>query len=104
MSVQKVTHAEVFKKVCKVVNKVYNAQQRDWDLHVPIVFWAYRTMRKTLMGKMPSRLAYGANVVILMEYIMPSLCIAVPVDMTNRGALEEGIAQLDEEECLGPDE
>lgn len=53
---------------------------------------------------MPSRLAYGENVVVPIEYNMPSPCIAAPVDMTFRGTLEEGIAQLNEEECLGPEE
>lgn len=63
-------------------------------------------MCKKLMGQMPSRLAYGANVVMSMEYIMPSPHIAVPMDMTNHGALEDGVTQLEElkEECLGPDE
>jgi len=35
---------------------------------------------------------------------MPGLCIAAPMDMTVHGAFEEGITQLDKEECLGPDE
>ena len=55
---------------------------------------------------MPSRLAYGVNVIMPMEYIMPSPHIATPIDMTVHGALEEGIVQLEEieEELLGPDE
>jgi len=104
MSVQKVTNAEEFNEVYKELNKVYNVQQRDWDLRVPTVLWAYRTTCKKLMGKTPSRLAYGANIVIPMEYIMLSPCIVAPMDMMDHGALEEGIAQLNEEECLGPDE
>lgn len=35
---------------------------------------------------------------------MPSPHIEMPTDMTDCGALEEGIAQLDKEERLGPDE
>ena len=58
------------------------------------------------MEHTPPRLAYGVNAVMLMEYIIPSLHIETPTDMTVRRALEEGIVQLEEleEECLGPDE
>ena len=35
---------------------------------------------------------------------MPSPRIVAPMDMKDHGALEKGIAQLDKEECLGPDE
>jgi len=50
------------------------------------------------------RLAYGANYVVPIEYNMSSLCIATSVDMMAFEALEEGIAQLNEEEHLGPEE
>lgn len=43
-----------------------------------------------------SEAGYGANFVIPIEYKMPSLHIVVPVDITARGVLEEGIAQLSE--------
>lgn len=91
MSTQKVTHVEAFNELCKALNKVYNAQRSDWDLRVPIVLWAYRTMYKKLMGRTPSRLTYGADAVMSMEYIMPSPRIEMPVDMMVRKALEEGI-------------
>lgn len=48
MSGQKVIHIKAFNKVCKVLNKVYDVQQTDWDLHVLVVLWAYRTMCKKL--------------------------------------------------------
>ena len=46
------------------------------------------------------------NIVIPMEYIMPSLHIGAPMDMMDRRTLEEGITQLEEleEERLGPNE
>ena len=101
---QKVTHAEAFNEVCEALNRVYNAQQSDWDLCVPIVLWAYRKMCKKLMEQMPPRLEYGVNVVIPIEYKMPSPRIETPIDMTARGALKEGIAQLNESKHLGSEE
>lgn len=53
---------------------------------------------------MPMRLEYGANAVIPIEYRMHSPHIAMLIDTTARDTLEEGIAQLNEAECLGPKE
>jgi len=103
-SVQKVIHAEAFNEVCEALNKVYDAQQTDWDLRIPVVRWAYRTTCKKLMAQTPPRLEYGENVVIPIEYSMPSLCIITPIDIMVRGASEEGITQLTEAEHLGPEE
>ena len=86
--------AEAFNKVCHTLNKVCNAQQSDWDLCVPIVLWAYRTTCKKLMGQMPFSLVYGVEFVMPMEYIMPSLHIAVFTGMIDREALEERLMQL----------
>lgn len=60
------------------------------------VLWAYQTTCKKLTGKTPFRLVYGIEAVMAMEYIVPSLHIAVLTGMTDRGALEERLAQLDE--------
>lgn len=71
------------------MTKVCNAQRSDWDLRIPVVLWAYRTTCKKLTRQMPFRLVYGVEVVIQMEYIVPSLCIAALTGMTDHGALEE---------------
>eukprot|EP00253_Pinus_taeda_P024758 PITA_24758 len=88
---------EVFNKVLEnALNKVYNSQRSDWDLRIPVVLWAYQMTYKKLTRKTPFRLAYGVEAIIPMEYIMPSLCIATLTGMTDRRALEERLAQLDE--------
>jgi len=51
---------------------------------------------KKLTGQTPFRLFYGVEAIIPMEYIMPSLCIVALTGMTNRGALEERLAQLED--------
>jgi len=43
---------------------------------------------------MPFRLVYGAEVVMHMEYIVPSLCIVAFTEMENCGALEEWLMQI----------
>eukprot|EP00253_Pinus_taeda_P025684 PITA_25684 len=81
------------------LNEAINALTRnfsDWDLHIPIVLWAYRTTCKKLTRQTPFRLVYGVEVVMSMEYIMPSLRITTLIDMMDHRALEERLLQLDE--------
>lgn len=56
-------------------------------MHVPAVLWEYIITSKKLTGQTHFRLAYGVEVVMPMEYIVPSLCTFT--GMTNYGALEE---------------
>lgn len=48
------------------------------------------------MGQTLSRLVYGIEVFMPMEYIIPSLWVAVMRGMPDREALEERLAQLEE--------
>lgn len=65
---------EEFNKILEtVLTKVCKAQRNDWDLHVPIMLWAYRKMCKKLTRKTPFQLVYGMEALMLMEYIVPSL-------------------------------
>lgn len=59
-----------------------------------MVLWAYRTTYKKLTGKIPLRLVYGVEVVMPMEYIVPSLRIVALIGMVDCGALEERLTQL----------
>lgn len=100
----KFIHAEAFNEVCEALNKVHNAQRTIWGMRVPVVLWAYRTACKKLIAQPPMRMEYEENVVIPIENEMPGPRMAAPADTTIRGALEEVIAQLNEAECLGPEE
>ena len=88
---------EAFNKVLEnTLNKVFNAQRSDWDLHIPAVLLAYRMTCKKLTGRISFRLVYGVEAVMPMEYIVPSLCIAALTGMMDCGALKERLAQLAE--------
>ena len=71
------------------MTKVCNINKDDWDIRIPIVLWAYRTTCKKLTGHTPFRLAYGQEVVMLMEYTVPSLRVAVITNMANEDTLKE---------------
>lgn len=49
-----------------------------------------------MTGHTPFRLVYGKEVIMPMEYIVPSLQIAVITSMADHGALEERLTQLEE--------
>jgi len=84
-----------FNKILEsVLTKVCNAQRNDWDVHVPAVLWAYRTTCKKLTRETSFKLVYGMEVVMMMEYIVTSLCITTFIGMMDHRALEERLENL----------
>ena len=95
---------EAFDKVCDVPNAVHLVRCTNWDLHLPTVVWAYRTMGKTLTMQALLKLTYEVDAVIPMEHENSSLRIVAPVDPMVHEAWKEGITQPPETKHIGLEE
>ena len=80
---------EAFNKVLdNALRKVCNVTRDNWDEHVPIVLWAYRTKMKILTKYTPFRVIYGKETMMTMELLLVSLCVVVMSKMIEEGALK----------------
>jgi hypothetical protein len=88
------TVEEINKIIETTLTKICCVNRDDWDLRVPTVLWAYRTTCKKLTMHTPFKLVYGIEVVVPMEYLVPSLRITSFTGIDDTGTVQERLTQL----------
>ena len=76
------------KTLYRILTKTMEAHHRDREHKLTTALWAYRTMYKVATHCTPFSLAFGLEAVMLMEYLVPSLRVAV-----HEGLIEESLTE-----------
>jgi len=71
------------KTIGKLLKKFVSKRQRDWDKKMGECLWACRTTVRTPTKTTPFFLVYRYKVVLPLEIQIPSLCIALAIEMTD---------------------
>ena len=82
------------KILVKTLKKIIEGHKKDWDRKLNSALWAYRTSYKVTTGMTPFRMAYGLEAVVPMEFMVPSLRMAMQEKLPMEKAREERIQEL----------
>ena len=61
-----------------ILKMIVNENRTDWDQKLHSALWAYRTLYKTSIKSTPFRMAFGLEVVMPVEFQIPTLRIQAP--------------------------
>ena len=65
------------KILVKIIKKIVQDNKADWDQKLDSALYLFRTTFKVTTGMTPFRLVYGLEAVVPMEFLVPSLRIAL---------------------------
>ena len=77
-----------------VLTKIVQDEPHDWDRKLVSALWAYRATFKVTTNQTPFRLAYGQEAVVPLEFMVPSLRIAVDHDLDYNVVLQAKLEKL----------
>ena len=90
------------KTLQNILRKIVNENRTDWDTKLHSALWAYRTTYKTSIRTTPFRLAFGLDIVMPIDFQIPSLRIQVRERLSEKESeriWSETLCEL-EEHCI----
>ena len=78
-----------------IMTKICEVKRNDWEHKLHVALWAYRTAYKTSTCQTPFQLAYGMEVVMPVEYVLPSLRIAIEEKLSDEESLKRRLTSLE---------
>jgi hypothetical protein len=86
---------EAFNKILeKGLTKVCCANHESWEKMFPAALWPYQITTKKLHKYTPFQLVYVREVVVLGEFISPSLFVAQATKMTDNESIAARVTEL----------
>ena len=82
------------KILVKIFKRTVSENRKDWDRKLNLALWAFRTAFKVSTGLTPFRLVYGMEAMVSMEFIVPSLRVAVSNRVIQEDSLKQRLEQL----------
>lgn len=84
------------KTIIMTLKKKLESSKAQWVEELSVVLWAYRVTLHDATKETPYSLAYGVEVVVIVEIGLPSLQVQAYHNKTNHEALYEAITLLKE--------
>lgn len=76
--------AESMNKIlCTILTKIVGKSRTDWELKLNSALWAYQVAYKTAIGTMPFNLVFGLEVILPLEYLIPTLRVVKELEWTS---------------------
>ncbi|MCO5547912.1 hypothetical protein L7F22_001366 [Adiantum nelumboides] len=80
--------------LCKIITKHVRDRPQDWDKHLTVALWAYRTSFKVSTQFTPYHLVYGQEALLPIEVELGSLRVLVKNTTSSKVKLEQRILDL----------
>ena len=80
-----------------VLTKIVSDKRSDWELKLHATLWACRVAYKTSIGTTPFNTVFGLDVILPMEFLIPTLRVAKKLNWTSHELSErlEDLEKLD---------
>lgn len=91
------------KVLIRILKKIVSENRSDWDTKLDSALWSFRTAYKVTTGMTPFRLVYGLEAVVPMEFVVPSLRIAIQNRMSPEASVKHRqryLLQLEEDRVM----